>query len=64
MSVSTGLYPTLDLWNVNKITITITDRLKYAEVKPLFKNGDKTDPSKSLLTSFCKIFEKIIYRRI
>jgi hypothetical protein len=24
MSISTGLYPTLDLWNVNKITITIT----------------------------------------
>jgi hypothetical protein len=44
------------------------DRLKYAEVKPLFKNGDKTDPSNyrpiSLLTSFSKIFEKIIYRRL
>jgi hypothetical protein len=45
-----------------------TDRLKYAEVKPLLKNGDKTDPSNyrpiSLLTSFSKIFEKIIYRRL
>jgi hypothetical protein len=44
------------------------DRSKYAEVKPLFKNGDKTDPSNyrpiSILTSFSKTFEKIIYRRL
>jgi hypothetical protein len=44
------------------------DRLKYAEVKPLFKNGEKNNPSNyrpiSLLTSFSKIIEKIIYRRL
>jgi hypothetical protein len=44
------------------------DRLKYAEVKPLFKNEEKNNPFKyrpvSLLTSFPKIFEKIIYRRL
>ena len=42
------------------------DRLKYSEVKPLFKKGDSTDFSNyrliSLLTSFCKIMEKIIYK--
>jgi hypothetical protein len=44
------------------------DRLKYVEVKPLFKNGEKNNPSNyrpiSLLTSFSKIFEKIIYKRL
>ena len=44
------------------------DRLKYAEIKPLFKDGCKNDPSNyrpiSLLTSFSKIFEKIIWSRL
>jgi hypothetical protein len=44
------------------------DRLKYSEVKPLFKKGDSTYFSNyrpiSLLTSFCKIMEKIIYKRL
>jgi Notch-like protein len=40
-------------------------RLKYSVVKPLFKIGDKKDIKNytpiSLLTSFSKIFEKVIY---
>jgi hypothetical protein len=44
------------------------DRLKYAEIKPLFKDGCKNDPSNyrpiSLSTSFSKIFEKIIWSRL
>jgi hypothetical protein len=48
MSISTGLYPTLDLWNVNKITITIynTDRLTpYKQFLPDKKlsTGDISD---------------------
>jgi sarcosine oxidase/L-pipecolate oxidase len=43
-------------------------RLKFSEVKPLFKKGDKTDFTNyrpiSLLTSFSKIIEKIIYKRL
>ena len=43
-------------------------RLKFAEVKPIFKKGDKNVISNyrpiSLLTSFSKIFEKVIYSRI
>ena len=35
--------------------------LKYSIIKPLFKKGDKTDPSNyrpiSMLTSFSKVFE-------
>ena len=44
------------------------DRLKYAIVKPIHKKGSKQDISNyrpiSLLTSFSKIFEKIIYNRL
>jgi len=54
----------------NKILSTgiFPDRLKFSEVKPLFKKGDKTEFSNyrpiSLLTSFSKIIEKIIYKRL
>ena len=44
------------------------DRLKYAIVKPIYKKGGKQDISNyrpiSLLTSFSKVFEKIIYDRL
>jgi fructose-1,6-bisphosphatase/inositol monophosphatase family enzyme len=40
-------------------------RLKFVEIKPLFKKGKTANTSNyrpiSLLTSFSKIFEKIIY---
>jgi hypothetical protein len=43
------------------------DRLKYAIIRPLYKSGDKCDVSNyrpiSLLTTFSKIFETIIYTR-
>jgi hypothetical protein len=51
--ISTGIFPT---------------RLKFAEIKPLFKKGEIANTSNyrpiSLLTSFSKMFEKIIYTRI
>ena len=44
------------------------DHLKYSEVQPLFKKGNKTEISKyrsiSLLPSFSNIIEKIIYKRL
>ncbi|PNF20902.1 hypothetical protein B7P43_G11183 [Cryptotermes secundus] len=44
------------------------DRLKYAEIKPCYKGGCENDPSNyrpiSLLTSFSKIFEKIVLSRL
>ena len=44
------------------------DRLKYAKIKPLHKNDDRCEMSDyrpvSLLTSFSKIFETVVQRRI
>ena len=49
-------------------TGSFPDRLKLSEVKPIFKKGEKNDPSNyrpiSIPTSFSKIFEKIIYNRL
>ena len=42
--------------------------LKYAQIVPIFKKGDKEQSTNyrpiSLLTSFSKIFEKVIYKRL
>jgi Notch-like protein len=49
MMLSTGTFPT---W------------LKFSQIFPLFKKGNKTEMSNyrsvSLLTSFSKVFEKVI----
>jgi hypothetical protein len=41
------------------------DRLKFPLVKPIFKNGSKYEPSNyrpiSLLSTFSKVFEKVIF---
>jgi hypothetical protein len=51
--LSTGIFP---------------DRLKYAVVKPILKNGGKRDVSNyrpvSLLPAFSKVLEKVIYVRM
>jgi hypothetical protein len=48
-------------------TRVFPERLKYAVIKPLHKNGDIEDMTNyrpiSLLTSFSKVFENIIYVR-
>ncbi len=60
--------PPTHVINLMMSTSTFPDRLKLSEVKPLFKKGEKINPSNyrpiSLLTSLSKIFEKIIYSRL
>jgi hypothetical protein len=50
------------------LTRIFPDRLKYSEVKPIYKKGNKLNTSNyrpiSLLPVFSKIFEKILYRRL
>jgi hypothetical protein len=47
---------------------TFPSPVKYFIVKPLFKKGDRDNMANyrpiSVLTSFSKIFEKIIYERL
>jgi hypothetical protein len=49
-------------------TETYSDRLKFSEIKPIYKNGDKTLITNyrliSLLPVFSKVFENIIYKRL
>ena len=49
-------------------TGTFPDRLKYSEIKPIYKKGDKTQIANyrpiSLLPVFSKIFEKVLYKRL
>jgi hypothetical protein len=44
------------------------DRLKFVVVKPVFKNGNKNEPSHyrsmSLLSTFSKVFERVKYNRL
>jgi hypothetical protein len=55
---------------VNKILSMgiFPDRLKFSEFKPLYKDGNTLDFSNyrpiSLLTSFSKVIEKILYKRL
>jgi len=49
-------------------TGTFPDRLKYSEMKPIYKKGDKTQITNyrpiSLLPVLSKIFEKVLYKRL
>ena len=44
------------------------DHMKFSIIKPIYKEGDKMNPTNyrpiSLLTSFSKVFEKALYTRL
>jgi len=67
-SASFILSPLTYIFNKVRSTGIFPDWLKYSEVQPLFKKGEKTEISNyrpiSLLPSFSKIIEKIIYKRL
>jgi hypothetical protein len=56
------------IFNKSMISGIFPKRLKYATIKPIFKNGDKKNEANyrpiSILPSFSKIFEKIMYIRL
>ena len=62
------LFPRTYIFNKILSTGVFPERLKFSELRPLFKKGDKTEFSNyrpiSLLTTFSKITEKIIYKRL
>ena len=62
------LLPLTFIFNKSLLTGNFPERLKFSEIKPIHKKGDSTDFLNyrpiSLLTSFSKIIEKIIYKRL
>jgi hypothetical protein len=60
--------PLTYIFNLSLTHAIFPDCLKYSIVSPLFKKGDRSQLSNyrpsSLLTSFTKIFEILIYRRL
>ena len=60
--------PLVHLCNRSVLSGIFPSWLKYAQIVPIFKKGDKEQPTSyrpiSLLTSFSKIFEKVIYTRL
>ena len=56
------------IFNKSMISGIFPTRLKYATIKPIFKNGDKKNVANcrpiSILPSFSKILEKIMYIRL
>jgi hypothetical protein len=57
--------PLTHIFNKILITATFPDRLKFSEIKTLYKNGDKSDLANyrpiSLLPSFSKIIKKKLF---
>ena len=62
ISVNYICSPLTYICNKSVITGIFPEQLKYSIIKPLYKKGDKTDPSNyrplSMLTSFSKVLEK------
>ena len=60
--------PLCYICNKSMLSGIFPSRLKYATVKPLLKKGNKENVANyrpiSLLTSFSKVFEKLIYDRL
>ena len=60
--------PLTYIYNKSLSTVTFPERLKYALIRPVYKKGDKHLVTNyrpiSLLTSFSKIFEKLIFTRL
>jgi hypothetical protein len=59
--------PLTYIYNKSISTGILPERLKYSIIKSLYKKGDKADPSNYRpisLTSFSKVLEKALYKRL
>jgi hypothetical protein len=60
--------PLVHIFNQSLATGQIPEKFKIAKVIPIFKSGDALNPSNyrpiSLLSTFSKILEKIVYTRL
>jgi hypothetical protein len=68
LSVPFTISPLTHICNSVLSSGVFPDRLKYAIFKPIFKNGSRDDISNyrpiSILTSFSKIFKKLMFNRL
>jgi len=60
--------PIINICNKMFAQVIYPERLKFSLIRSIYKSGDKSSPSTyrpiSLLPSFSKIFEKVIYKRL
>jgi hypothetical protein len=60
--------PLVHIYNITLQTGIFPDMMKIAKIRPLFKKGDRQDMQNyrpiSILTSFTKILEKLIFKRL
>jgi hypothetical protein len=67
-SMSYIILPLTYICNQSLAQRIFLDRLKFAVVKPILENGNKNEPSNyrpiSLLSTFSKVFERVIYNRL
>jgi Notch-like protein len=68
LSIPFILSPLIFIINKMLSSGIFSSRLKFSQISHIFKKGNKTEISAyrpvSLLTSFSKIFEKVIYNRL
>jgi hypothetical protein len=64
--VSTGIFPERLKYSI--LLLSKRYNSKYSIIKPLYKKGNKTNPTNyrpiSMLTSFSKVLEKALYNRL
>ena len=67
VSVSLAV-PFTKIYNESLMTGIVPDCFKVAQVTPIFKSGDPTDPGNyrpiSMLPSFSKILERLVYNQL
>ena len=67
-SVHTYSHAITKIFNDSSKSGNFPDILKYADITPVFKKGDKTDKSNyrpiSTFSNFSKVFQKMIYAQV